>query len=273
MRRSMEVVLGMLASGGLLLTAGCDGGSPSDDDTGGDDDTAGAAGLTIRGTIHDLADFSVRSEGLTVFIADPAEMLLSGGDPTILGTAEPRDDGTFEITGVDASGAGYGLIMIVDDVGDAVVGTATGIHASAYEGWSDGDVLEDQIAFATPAAYVTDLETDLAAAGWDGDDLFAEGAVIGFVQQDDLTPIAGATVSSIGGDVYHADGDPVGEGALDDGAGQPNGATTAEGNGLWVAPGGGVAPWTCTAEGYTFEDIFVGSTGEILVVIAFRPEA
>lgn len=261
--------LGMLvALLGLLITGlACD---PGDDDTG-DDDTADVTGLTVRGTIHDLADFAILTTDLTVVIADPAQMLTSGDDPVVLGMATPEADGSFEVTGVDATDANFGLIMIVDDVGDAYKSTATGIHISDYEGWTDGTVVEDQVAFATTVGYIADLETDLTAAGWDGSDLFGTGSMLGFVQLDNLDPIGGATVDSIGGDIYYADGDAAGSGGFDDG-GVPNEATTVEGNGLWVSPGGMVASWGCAADGYTFEPIFVGSTDEILVIIAFRPE-
>ncbi len=271
MKRLELFIFGVLV-GLLTLVVACE---TDDDDDSGDDDTGDPAGLTIRGTVHDLADFSEVNDDLMLVIADPAQMLTSGEDPVVLGSATPAADGTFEVTGVDATDASFGLIMIVDGIGDsasAYRSAATGIHINDYEGWTDGTVVEDQVAFAVKTDYVADMEADLTTAGWDGSDLFQTGAMMGFVQLDNLDPIAAATVDSMGGDIYYADGDAAGSGMFDDGAGAPNGATTVEGNGLWVSPGGMVASWGCEADGYTFEPIFVGSTTEILVIIAFRPE-
>lgn len=254
-----------------LLLPGC---PAADDDDDGDDD-ADTGGLTIRGQIHRFDDFSTTGQGLTVVIADPTDMLLSGEDPTILGTAAPEADGTFEVTGVDATDANLGLIMIVDDGNEATyVSAATGIDAAEYEGWVDGDAVEDQIAFAMDAATVAGMETDLGTAGWDGSDLFGTGALMGFVQHDDLDPIPDATISStlFGGDVYYADGDAYGSGAFDDGAGTPNTVTTTAGDGFWVVPNASPpGTWLCEADGYEFESLLVGSTNEILVIVAFRP--
>jgi len=251
-------------------------GCPADDDddsaSTGDDDTAPAGGITIRGVVHELGAFGETVSGVTVVIANPTPMLVQGEDPEPLGFAEAAADGSFEITGVDATGADMGLIMIVDDNGEQFLAVATGIHASEYEGWTDGWLVEDQIAFAAPTATVAAIEADLASAGWTGSDLFATGALMGFVQETTQDAVAGATVSSVFGDeVYYADGDPLGSGAFDDGSGTPNVETTIEGDALWLSPGGAVSSWSCEAEGYTFDPIMVGSTSEVLVVIAFRP--
>ncbi len=255
----------------MLALLGCPTGD--DDDSGiGDDDDDVLTGLTIRGTVHDIADFAVVAEGLTVVIADPKPMLAFGEDPEVLGVANPDADGTFQVTGVDATTADMGLIMIVDDTGDAYLSGATGIDLEEYEGYAEGDVVEDQIAFAVTPTWVAGLETDMAAAGWGGADLFGMGALIGFVHEDVETPISGATVSStFGGEVFYADGDAVGAGAFDDGSGTPNATTDAAGDALWVAPDALVGPWSCEADGYTFDDFIVGSTESILVIIAFRP--
>ncbi len=253
-----------------LILAGCPTGD--DDDTTGDDDTA-ATGLTVRGTIHQLGDFDTAVGDLTVVIANPTPMLISDEDPEALGFAVAAADGSFEITGVDATGADMGLIMIVDDTEDAYQSVATGIHADDYLGWTDGFVIEDQVAFAATPAWVTATEADLAAAGWTGSDLFGAGALIGFVTEDDLTPIGGATVSNVlGGDVYYADAEAPGTGIYDDGAGTANTATSVEGEGFWVVPEAPVGPWNCEADSYTFGSLMVGSTAEILVLVAFRPE-
>jgi len=258
-----------------LMFVGCPGGGDDDDSAStGDDDTGAAGGITIRGTVHELGAFDATVSGVTVVIANPTPMLVQGEDPEPLGFAEVGGDGAFEIAGVDATGADMGLIMIVDDSGEQYQAVATGIHASEYEGWTDGWVVDDQVAFAAPLATVTAIETDLTAAGWTGADLFATGALLGFVQEGVDTPVAGATVSSAFGDeVYYADGDAYGAGAFDDGAGGANAATTVDGDALWLSPGGSVSSWSCEADGHDFDPIMVGSTSEILVVIAFRPAA
>lgn len=267
MPRTLLPLLALLAL--ALHLPGC---PADDDDTAGDDDEI--TGLTIRGQIHRFDDFSTTGQGLTVIIANPTEMLLSGEDPTILGTASPEADGTFEVTGVDATDADLGLIMIIDDAGDTYLSAATGIDEADYEGWTDGFVVEDQIAFAMPATHLTAMETDMAAAGWTGSDLFGTGALLGFVQHPNLDPIASAVVSStlFGGDVYYADGDAMGSGTFDDGSGTPNTTTTLEGDALWVAPNATPpSAWLCEADGYDFDSVLVGSTTEILVIVAFRP--
>lgn len=265
-------LLTAIATALALAVVGCPTGD--DDDSGaGDDDDDALTGLTIRGTVHDIADFAVVSEDLTVVIADPKPMLAFGEDPEVLGATNPDADGSFQVTGVDATSADMGLIMIVDDTGDAYVSGATGIDVKAYEGYAEGDIVADQIAFAVTPTWVGGLETDMAAAGWGGADLFGTGALIGFVHEDVETPIGGATVSStFGGDVFYADADAVGSGAFDDGSGTPNTTTDAAGDALWVAPDAFVGPWSCEADGYTFDDFIVGSTESILVIIAFRPE-
>ncbi len=268
----MEIRLLLALSTALGLgLGGCPTGDDDDSATGDDDDVL--SGLTVRGTVHDIADFAIVADGLTVVIADPKPMLAFGEDPEVLGVANPAADGSFQVTGIDASAADMGLIMIVDDTGEAYLSGATGIDVEDYEGYVEGDVVEDQLAFAVPAGYVAGLESDLAAAGWGGADLFGTGALIGFVHEDVETPISGATVSStFGGDVFYADGDAVGSGSFDDGGGTPNAATDAAGESLWVAPDALVGPWSCEADGYTFDDFIVGSTESILVIIAFRPE-
>jgi len=252
-----------------ILLPGC----PSDDDdsTGGDDDDASAGTITVRGTVHDLGDFDTTVSDVSVVVANPTPMLANGAEPAALGVGTPAADGTFEVTGIDPTGADMGLIMIVDDNGEVYLSVATGIHADVYAGWTDGFVIEDQVAFAAPAGHVADLETDLAAVGFTGD-LFGGGALLGFVQDTDEDPVGDATVTSTGGDtVFYADGDAVGAGAFDDGSGAANVATSADGDALWVVPGGGVDNWSAAADGYTYDPIMVGSTEEILVVIAFRP--
>ena len=268
MSRTLLVLLATLA------LAGCPESGDDDSASTGDDDTAAAGGITIRGSVHELGDFDTTVSGVTVVIANPTPMLVQGEDPEPLGFAEVGGDGSFEITGVDATGADMGLIMIVDDNGEQYLAVATGIHASEYEGWTDGWIVEDQVAFAAPEATVTSLENDLIAAGWGGTELFSNGALLGFVQEGVQAPLAGATVSSVFDDeVYYADGDAFGSGAFDDGTGTANSATTVEGDALWLSPGGSVSSWSCEADGYTFDPIMVGSTSEILVVIAFRPAA
>jgi hypothetical protein len=257
----------------LLLALTLLGCPAEDDDTAGDDDTT-ATGITVRGTIHQLGDFDTAVGDLTVVVANPTPMLINDEDPEALGFAVAAADGSFEVTGIDATGADMGLIMIVDDTESAYLSVATGIHADDYEGWTDGFVVEDQVAFAATAAWVTDTEADLATAGWADSDLFGSGALIGFVTEDDLTPIGDAVVSNVlGGDVYYADAEAPGSGIYDDGAGTPNTATSVVGEGFWVVPEAPVGPWTCEADGYTFGSLMVGSTNDILVLVAFRPEA
>lgn len=253
----------------LALIPGCP--TEADDDTVGDDDDADGGTITVRGTIHMLGDFDTTVSDVSIVVANPAPMLLDGGEPAALGVGTPAADGTFEVTGVDPSSASMGMIMIVDDNGDQYLSVATGIHAEEYDGWTDGFVVEGQVAFAATTDHVADLETDLAEAGFGGD-LFAGGALLGFVQEASEEPIDGATVSSTGGaTVYYADADPAGSGTFVDDGGLPNAQTSADADALWVAPGGGVDNWIAAADGYTFEEIMVGSTVEILVVIAFRP--
>jgi hypothetical protein len=255
-----------------LALAGCPTGD--DDDSSGDDDDDVLTGLTVRGTVHDIADFDSNVTDVTVVIADPKPMLAFGEEPGVLGATQPDADGSFQVTGIDASAADMGLIMIVDDNGDTYRSAATGIDLKDYEGYAEGDIVDEQLAFAVTQGYVDGLDADLAAAGWDGSDIFATGALMGYVHQDDLTPIPDAVVSStFGGDVFYADADPVGSGSFDDGSGTPNAATDAGGDSLWIAPNALVGPWACEADGYTFDDFMVGSTAEILVIIAFRPEA
>lgn len=267
MSRTLLVLLATLA------LVGCPGGGDDDDSAStGDDDTAAAGGITIRGTVHQLGAFGTTVSGVTVVIANPTPMLVQGEDPEPLGFGEVAGDGSFEITGVDATGAEMGLIMIVDDNGEQYLAVATGIHAAEYEGWTDGWIVDEQVAFAATDSAVTGLENDLTAAGWGGSELFSTGALLGFVQEGVQAPLAGATVSSVFDDeVYYADGDDFGSGTFDDGAGAANAATTVEGDALWLSPGGSVSSWSCEADGYTFDPIMVGSTSEILVVIAFRP--
>ncbi len=255
----------------LALIPGCP--TEADDDTVGDDDDADGGTITVRGTVHMLGDFDTTVADVSVVVANPAPMLMDGGEPSALGVGTAAADGTFEVTGIDPSSASMGMIMIVDDNGDQYLSVATGIHADEYAGWTDGFVVEDQVAFAASAGHVADLETDLAEAGFGGD-LFAGGALLGFVQEASEDPIGGATVSSTGGDtVYYADADPAGSGTFVDDGGAPNTETSVDADALWVAPGGGVDQWTAAADGYTFEEILVGSSAEILVLIAFRPAA
>ncbi len=255
-----------------LALCGCPTGD-DDDSAAGDDDDDVLTGLTVRGTVHDIGDFDTTVADVTVVIADPKPMLAFGEEPGVLGATQPDPDGSFQVTGIDATAADMGLIMIVDDNGDLYRSAATGIDLKDYEGYAEGDIVDEQLAFAVPQGYVDGLDADLAAAGWDGDDIFATGALMGYVHQDDLTPIGGAVVSStFGGEVFYADADPVGSGALDDG-GTPNAATDAAGDSFWIAPDAIVGPWACEADGHTFDDFMVGSTAEILVIIAFRPEA
>jgi hypothetical protein len=254
----------------VALITGCPTGG--DDDTfSGDDDDADAGTITVRGNVHDLGDLDATVSGVTVVVANPAGMLVSGDDPAALGVGTVDPDGSFEVTDVDPTGADMGLIMIVDDNGEAYLSVATGIHADEYAGWTDGTVVEDQVAFAASADFVAALELDLAIAGWHGE-LFDGGALIGFVQDGDMEPIGDATVTSTEDyTVYYADDDPIGEGAFVDATTTPNAATSVDSDALWVAPGGGVDNWSAEADGYTYDPILVGSTEEILVVIAFRP--
>lgn len=254
------------------LCAGCPTGGDDDTSTG-DDDDADAGTITVRGTVFDLGDFDSTVSGVTVVVANPAPMLASGGEPAALGVGTVAGDGTFEVTDIDPTGADMGLIMIVDDNGEAFLSVATGIHADEYAGWTDGTVVEDQVAFAASADVVAAMELDLAIAGWHGE-LFDGGALIGFVQDADMEPVGGATVTSTEDhEVFYADGDPMGEGAFVDATTTPNAATSADSDALWIAPGGGVDNWSAEADGLTYDSILVGSTEEILVVIAFRPTA
>ncbi len=255
----------------LALLVGCPTGGDDDTSNGGDDDDVDAGTITVRGSVHDLGDVDSTVSGVSVVVANPAPMLASGGEPAALGVGTVAGDGSFEVTGIDPTGADMGLIMIVDDNGTEYRSVATGIHGDEYAGWTDGFVVEDQVAFAASADVVAAMELDLAIAGWHGE-LFEGGALIGFVQDAAMEPVDGATVTSTEDyEVFYADGDPMGEGAFVDDSTALNVATSADAEALWIAPGGGVDNWSAVADGYTYETILVGSTEEILVVIAFRP--
>jgi hypothetical protein len=254
----------------LALLVGCP--TDADDDSfNGDDDDVDAGTITVRGFVHDLGEVDSTVSGVSVVVANPAPMLANGGEPAALGVGTVAGDGSFEVTDIDPTGAEMGLIMIVDDNGAEYLSVATGIHADEYAGWTDGFVVEDQVAFAASAEWVAAMDLDLAIAGWHGE-LFEGGALIGFVQDAAMEPVDGATVTSTEDqEVFYADGDPPGEGSFVDATTTPNAATSADAEALWIAPGGGVDNWSAAADGYTYDPILVGSTEEILVVIAFRP--
>jgi hypothetical protein len=197
--------------------------------------------VTITGyaTAHELTELitgslaTIDDATLTVGIVNPTA-LLGGADldnpisliSANLDTSDCTADGClFELTGVDTTDVGLGLLAYVDDAGDAYIPSFTGIASPAMLAeWSFGDVIQlfveegGTITRTPPVSAVSpDLEAALSGivgtaaegAAWDPGELACRGFVLGTLLDRNDTPAAGAVVDlgSISASVYYLDSD------------------------------------------------------------------
>lgn len=251
----------MLAVIGCSGRGGDTGGSNSggdDTSTGGDDTGANTGGFTISGTALVLGSSQPATSGLCIEIADPTPAI-SGGELTILAQSTIGDNGAFSVSGVHTSST-IGLLMLVEDCegqGPTVMPTATGISADSYAGLGDGDTLGDEVAWSIDGATGTQMQDGLALAGYTGE-LSTDGALIGFVVDQNGQPIDGATVTGGNTTTYYAT--PTGFDTT---------ATSAEADAMFVIPAAPIYTYTCTADGYEFDSLLAGSQPGYAVIVQF----
>lgn len=257
-------ILFLLAS---LALAGCSDEKTTDDTSGGADDSSGGgddssgteSGYTISGSAYNLLAGTAAAAGLCVHAADPTAAI-AGGELDLLSSSTINSDGTYAVTNIGAAPS-LGLLMLVADCeGSAVtvMPTATGVASADISGLGDGDVYPDKSIYSIDSTSQANLQAGLAAAGYTGD-LATDGALIGFVLDSSLAPVAGAVVAKSGESIYYMNAD---------GTFNTTG-TVAETNAMFVIPAGGVGSYTCTATGYSFSPLLAGSQPGIAVVVRF----
>ena len=258
-------ILFLLAS---LALAGCTDKETTDDSsTGGDDSTAGddtsgtETGYTISGTAYNLLAGTAAASGLCVAATDPTAAI-AGGEIEILASSTVGDAGVYAVTEIGSVPA-VGLLMLVQDCDDAgtVMPTATGVASADLSGFGDGDVMTDRSIYSIDASSQANLQAGLAAAGYTGT-LATDGALVGFVLDASLNPVAGAVISAGSATVYYLNAD---------GSFNTSG-TVAETRAMFIIPDAGVNSYGASADGYTFNTLLAGSQPGIAVVVRFLAE-
>lgn len=241
---------------GALALGGCK--DKGEDSTGGDDSEP-VGGFDISGSAVNLLTSAAAAEGLCVNAADPTAAI-AGGDLEIVATGTVAADGTYLVADV-VTDSTLGLLMVVADCASegTVMPTATGISSDDYSGLGEGDAITDRTIYSIDTSSAATLQAGLEAAGYTGT-LTADGALVGFVFDSAGTPIEGATISG-GGTVYYFTG-----------TGFNTTGTVAAAKSMFVIPAAGVGNYSCTADGYSFDNLLVGSQPGIAVVIRFLAE-
>ena len=265
----------LAALAGLALTFGCNGDknddsgltetdadtdadSDADSDADTDADTdADIISFTLEGSTFDVLTQGAAAEGLCISAINP-DPAVSGGDPITMATATLDASGNFSIAGVDAKPS-FGILMSITDCAEegTVIATATPVPAPSYADLVEGDTLSGLTAFSINVTYAGYIDGSLAAAGYSGTGIEADGALAGFIVDNTLTPIDGATVTGAAS-VYYQDADST-DGLFTTGT-DVNAATVAMGGSMFFVPQAGVGAYSASASGYSFPTYTLGSS-------------
>jgi hypothetical protein len=226
--------------------------------------------FSVSGSVVDLGVpilGDIVTKACTVAALDPTAAV-SGGTPTVIATGQLQGDGSYSIEGIDVKPS-LGILLSVTNCPNAGdVTTNTGLAVEDYQDLPDGGAITDKVIYRMGAELADNIDADLAASGYKGKGIAADGALLSFVLLEDNTPVQGATLTCSTCEVsyFYFDPDRPNSGYFetDD---KLNTSTAAMAGSMVIVPAAPIYTYTADDGGaHTFTSRTLGSQpGSVLV--------